>query len=77
MFPVLGIAFALRLVFDVTADMILGVFIAFAVPTAGLASAFADQHGGDTENAVVYTLSTTILSILTLPLLYWALTAFL
>lgn len=78
-FPVLGIAltFALGLIFTVTADMILGVFIAFAVPTAGLASAFADQHAGDTENAVVYTLSTTILSILTLPLLYWALTALL
>lgn len=78
-FPVLGVAlgFALGLVFTVTADMLLGVFIAFAVPTAGLASAFADQHNGDTKNAVVYTLATTILSILTLPLLYWALTALL
>ena len=73
----IALAFALRLVFAVSSEMILGVFIAFAVPTAGLASAFADQHKGDTENAVVFTLATTILSIVTLPLLYWALTALL
>ena len=53
--------------------VILGVFVGFAMPTAGLASTFADGFGGDTPNAVSMTLGTTILSILTIPVLYWAL----
>jgi len=54
-------------------DMVLGFFIAYAMPTAGLASAFADQHKGDSENAVVCTLGTTVLSVITIPVLYWVL----
>ena len=57
----------------ITPDMVLGVLIAFAMPTAGLASTFSDNLGGDTENAVAFTLGTTVLSIITIPLLYWAL----
>ena len=56
----------------ITPDMVLGVLIAFAMPTAGLASTFSDNFGGDTENAVAFTLGTTVLSIVTIPLLYWA-----
>ena len=56
----------------ITPDMFLGVLIAFAMPTAGLASTFSDNFGGDTENAVAFTLGTTVLSIVTIPLLYWA-----
>lgn len=55
----------------VDTDVILGMFIAFATPTAGLASTFSDRYDGDTENAVAFTLGTTILSILTIPVLYW------
>lgn len=51
-------------------DMLLGFFVAFAVPTAGLASTFADSFNGDTKGAVAFTLGTTLLSILTIPLLY-------
>lgn len=54
----------------VTADSVIAVFIALAMPTAGLASAFADQHKGDTESAVIFTLGTTVLSVITIPLLY-------
>ena len=49
------------------------VLIAFP---AGLASTFADEFGGDTENAVIFTLGTTMLSILTIPCLYWILNVF-
>lgn len=55
----------------ITTDVLLGVLIAFAMPTAGLASTFSDKFGGDTENAVAFTLGTTVLSIITIPLLYW------
>jgi predicted permease len=55
----------------ITPDMVLGMLIAFAMPTAGLASTFSDNFGGDTENAVAFTLGTTVLSIVTIPLLYW------
>lgn len=57
-------------------DVILGFFIAFAMPTAGLASTFADTFGGDTDSAVTFTLGTTMLSILTIPALYGLLNIF-
>lgn len=70
-----GITMALNIFLPLGVDIILAVFIAFAMPTAGLASAFADRYNGDTEGAVIYTLGSTILSIITIPLLYWLLTA--
>ena len=54
-----------------------GVFIAIGTPTAGLASAFSDHYNGDTENAVAFTLGTTILCVATIPLLYWLIDALL
>ena len=75
-FPVIitAIVFVLKLLFPgsfIDGNMVLGFFIAFSMPTAGLASTLADGFGGDTENAVAFTLGTTILSILTIPVLYW------
>jgi predicted permease len=58
----------------INADVITGFFVAFAMPTAGLASTFADTYGGDTDSAVRYTLGTTIFSILTIPALFGILT---
>ncbi len=65
-----AIAFALTKIFNISTDLVLAFFVAFAMPTAGLASTLADNYGGDTENAVIYTLGTTVLSIITIPLLY-------
>ena len=69
---IVAIAFLVKMVWSVI-DMavVLGVFIAFATPTAGLASTFSDNYDGDTESAVVFTLGTTVLSVLTIPLIYW------
>lgn len=74
-FPLLGTAvlFTMNVFFPITEDMLIGFLIAFACPTAGLAPTFSDQFNGDTENAVSYTLGTTILSVFTIPLLYWML----
>jgi len=58
---------------SVNADMVIAFFVALAMPTAGLASAFSDQYSGDTDNAVIFTLGTTILSIATIPVLYFLL----
>ena len=57
-------------------DGILAFFVAYAMPVAGLASAFADQYGGDGENAVILTLGSTVLSVVTIPVLYWVLRLF-
>lgn len=57
-------------------EIILGVFVAFSMPTAGLAATFADEFGGDTENAVIFTLGTTVLSVITIPTLYWLVNLF-
>ena len=73
-FPFVIVAFglALKMAFPViTMDVIFGLFIAFATPTAGLASTFSDNYDGDTQNAVAFTLGTTLLSVVTIPLFYW------
>ncbi len=79
LFPVLGTAilWGLSFLFPATNDMLIGFLIGFACPTAGLASAFSDQYNGDTEGSVIYTLGTTVLSVITIPLLYWGLTVIL
>lgn len=51
--------------------LIMGTFIAFSMPTAGLSTTFSDSYDGDTENAVVFTLGTTVLSVVTIPVLYY------
>lgn len=76
-FPLVIVAFALALKMawsGITMDVIFGIFIAFATPTAGLASTFSDNYDGDTENAVAFTLGTTLLSVVTIPLFYWLIT---
>ena len=70
---IIGLLLAARLIFDVSNDVILAFFIAFAVPTAGLSSTFADMYNGDTEHAVVFTLGSTLYSIVTIPILFWVL----
>lgn len=81
LFPtvIVVLLFALRPLMPSLVDeaMLLGVFLAFSMPTAGLASTFADSFEGDTEHAVTMTLGTTILSILTIPTLYWLICLFL
>ena len=63
-------ALIVAIMFSLDKYMVIGAFIAFAMPTAGLASTFADQYDGDAENAVAFTLGTTVFCVLTLPVLY-------
>lgn len=73
-FPLVIVAFVLAIKMawsTITMDVIFGFFIAFATPTAGLASTFSDNYDGDTENAVAFTLGTTLLSVITIPVFYW------
>lgn len=74
---IVAIALLLNSVFALGAELVLGVFVAFAMPTAALATTFADGYGGDMDNAVSFTLGSTILSVATIPLLYWLLLAIL
>lgn len=76
-YPVLcvGAILLLRLIpgLNISRDMIMGFFVAFAMPTAGLASVFSDQYDGDAEGAAIFTLGSTLLSVITISALYWAL----
>ena len=76
-FPTVGVALMFLLhtipALALSADTVIAFFVAFAMPTAGLASAFSDQYSGDTENAVIFTLGTTIVSVATIPVFYWVL----
>ncbi len=74
---VVGILLLIGLLVPVSDDLIIGAFIAFAMPTGGLAPTYAKMYNGDEENAVYYTLGTTILSVATIPLLYLLLTVIL
>lgn len=62
-------------IFDDT--MILATFFTMAVPTAGLASSLAESFGGDEERAAKYTLGTTLMCVVTVPILYSLLGIFL
>ena len=77
--PVLitGVAVACYYAFSMPKEIIFGTFIAFALPSATLGIVFADNYGGDTENGVAFTLGNTLLSIVTIPLLYGLLVALL
>ena len=74
-FPVVAMAvfFLVEPIFQCGNAGIYAMFIAFATPAATLSSAFADQLGGDIEGAATYTLGSTVLSVLTIPALYWIL----
>ncbi len=72
-FPIIAVAIAFlgALLFpQYRIDLILCIFIAFATPTAALATTFADQFSGDTEGAAKYTLTTTLFCVITIPILY-------
>lgn len=57
----------------VGAAVAFAMLIAFGTPTAGLSSTFADAYDGDIEGASAYTLGSTVLSVATIPVLYWVL----
>lgn len=69
----IAIAYFLGLWSGVGAALAFAMLIAFGTPTAGLASTFADAYKGDEEGAAIYTLGSTILSLATIPVLYWIL----
>ena len=75
-FPVIviGVLVAVHQFIQIPYAIIMGLFIAFSMPTASVCTTFADQFNSDTKGAVAYTLSTTILSILTISVLYAILT---
>lgn len=58
------------LLFQTGTEPIFAALIAFGTPAASLSSAFADQFGGDMEGAVTYTLGSTLLCVVTIPVLY-------
>ena len=72
-FPMLGVVIAILVSLLLPAqkfNLVMCAFICFATPTAAMASTMADQYGGDKEGAALYTLGTTLLSVITIPLLY-------
>ncbi len=72
-FPMLGVVIAILVSLLLPAqkfNLVMCAFICFATPTAAMASTMADQYGGDKEGTALYTLGTTLLSVITIPLLY-------
>ena len=73
--PVVSVAFGVLLIkaLSLEVNTIYAFFIAFAVPTASLATTFADQFNGDSNTSVSCTLGSTILSVITIPILFYLL----
>ena len=72
-FIITAILLVAKIWLNVSNELILGMFVAFAVPSASLATTFADNYGGDSKSAAIFTIGTTILSVLTIPALYYLL----
>lgn len=74
LYPMVGTAAILLLqklpFLGISNDSVLGFFMAMAMPSASLAAVFADRYQSDTKSAVFFTLGTTIVSVLTIPVLY-------
>ncbi len=77
--PILAIALMLllRFILPINNAMILAFFVGFCTPSATLAATFSDQYDVDADTAVVSTLGSTLLSIASISLLYWGLSAIL
>ncbi len=71
-FPIVAVAlfYVANLLFYTGAEPIFAALIAYGTPVAALSTAFADQFDGDMEGAVKYTLASTVLSVVTIPILY-------
>lgn len=77
LFPAVGVGAMLLLrsipFLALGSNEIIGFFIGYALPTATMGAVLCDQYDGDTDTAVILTLGMTILSVITIPVLYWLL----
>ncbi len=73
--PVLifAILYVLGLFIEIPSYLIVGAVISFAMPTSSSATTYADNFNGDTEGAVKYTLSSTVISAITISFIYYLL----
>ncbi len=67
---IVGVLLLLRLFLVIDSAIIISAYITFAMPTAAIAATLSDKFGMDSENSVLYTLGTTIFSVITIPVLY-------
>ena len=63
------LAAGVKLVFPLDRFVIIALFVIAAMPTASSVLNFAERYGGDTETAACTTLMTTVLCIVTIPVL--------
>ncbi len=68
---IVGVLILVRFIIPVSPELIIGIFITLAMPTATLCVSYVDLYDGDIKNAVSFTLGSTILSVISLPLLYY------
>lgn len=69
----LGLAFLIRLVYPLSDDLMISFFIANSMPVAAMVTTFAEEYNKDTKMAVTYTMLSAILSVITIPVLYYLL----
>ena len=65
------VLYLLSFIINIPSYIIVGAVISFAMPTSSSATTYADNFNGDTEGAVKYTLSSTVVSSITISLIYY------
>lgn len=69
-----GVLLIFRNFISISPAIILGLFMGYAMPSPGTTTSFADMYDGDIDGSVIYTLGTTILSVISIPILYYLIT---
>ncbi len=67
---IVGVLLLIRPFAYISAEVVIATYIAFSMPTAAMAPTIADKFNIDSEDSVLYTLGSTIFSVITIPVLY-------
>ena len=70
---IVGVLLLIRLFANISNEIIIATYISFAMPSAAIAPTLADKFNMDSENAVLYSLGTSLFSVITIPVLYYLL----
>lgn len=69
----MALMFLIRKLYPFSDDLMIAYFIGMAMPVAAMVTTFADEFNKDAKSASVYTMLTAILSVVTIPVLYFLL----
>ena len=67
---IIGVLLLVRYLVPISNEIIIATYITFSMPSAPIAPMLATKFGIDSKNSVLYASGTTLVSVITIPLLY-------